>query len=214
MLAVLTLEFGEQAGAIADRFTFNIGLVEDAEQVLGGLGPNGNPGEPATADFSAIAGDQFFTVSQGTDVAVAFAPNVTAGELFSGTLASVLASDDSRYCIFDDSGSLVGQIEFSSFAPSATPASLKFVLEASAARPGLSMTTELLSRLTNDYDHAVGVEASTTDTVVYNEAPIPANFVNSGNFIAARVTWAPINDEDPSQDGWLLCVDLAKWIVQ
>jgi hypothetical protein len=50
---------------------------------------------------------------------------------------------------------------------------------------------------------------------IFTSLPIPSasQFVGSSGQMKLRVTWAPINDEDPTQDGWLHYVDVVRWFV-
>lgn len=62
-LAISLADLGNPTGPIkVSAFINGSGHDFLSNQVLGGIGGGGNLGEPRTADFSAIAGDQFFTV--------------------------------------------------------------------------------------------------------------------------------------------------------
>ncbi len=181
-----------------------------SNQVLAGVGGGFNYGEPAFVDFNFANGDQFFTVSQGS-YAYTEIVTTTIGTDFSGDLASLTTSDDAAYCILSDDATLQGEIEFSGFLSNAAPSKLEFVVEQSVGRPGLSYQIDFL-KTNATYQSITGGVAPTADSIVYAVAATPSQFIGAGNFVGARINWAPVNDEDPSQDGWLLCVDVAHWI--
>lgn len=40
------------------------------------------------------------------------------------------------------------------------------------------------------------------------------NYVGGAGEVRARLTWSPVNDEDPASDGWILWTDLLYWTVE
>lgn len=138
---------------------------------------------------------------------------VTEGFEAGGDLNSLLSSDDNRLCIFNDDVTLVGQIEITGHTANVTPTSLTFTLEYQVFRNGLSVAVDLYRFSTNTWvPFAGGIAAIQNDqTLVSTVNNNVGNFTNANGDLKSRVTWAPINDEDPSQDGWLQCVDYAHW---
>ena len=139
---------------------------------------------------------------------------VTSGEQFGGDLSSLLNSDDNRLTIFNDSDSLVATVEVFSVASAAPTRTYKVTAEASVARPGLTQELAVFNYANNGFETVDGSIAPTSDTV--REVVLsttPGNYVGGGLQVRIQLSWAPVNDEDPSQDGWLHRVDQVVWNV-
>lgn len=130
---------------------------------------------------------------------------VTTGELFTGSVASLQASDDDKLSIFNDPFSLVATITASGVTTVLNPANVTVGLEASADRGGLSQSIALFNYNTNTFQVLDGSVATGSDS--NRSVTANSNFVDARGLVQARISWAPINDEDPSQDGWLHNVD-------
>lgn len=141
-----------------------------------------------------------------TEAGAFVAYEINSGELFDGDVRSIGASDDNRLAIFNDPATLVGTITFSGITSVVNPASVTVGLEASAARSGLQQSLALFNFTTNQFQILNGIVATGDDSTV--EVTANSNFVDARGLVQARVSWSPINDEDPSQDGWPLQVDV------
>lgn len=137
---------------------------------------------------------------------------VVAGEEFSGDLNSLKTSDDIRLCLFNDADSLQATLELSGKSAVKRLSSIRVRVEASVARPGVSQTLSAFRYSDSSWQVIGGVTAAVTDSV--NESTISTNTMNYtdglGN-LKVRLAFAPINDEDPAQDGWLHEVDQLVW---
>lgn len=147
-----------------------------------------------------------------------FGPNnyqIVKGEEFDGGLAKLLQSDDDRLTLFNDANDLSAQVIFFGTSTNFVPTSMTFKVEMSVARPGLQHQIHQFNFNTNQYDAVVGAVSTSTDTVyeVTLTTTAQAHVNSDTGDVRARVTWSPINDEDPSQDGWLHAVDQVSWTV-
>ncbi len=163
-----------------------------------------------------------FTVTASRDLVANFkdanvGPNsyeVIFGFEFSGNLLSLLESDNNELNIFPDDMTLIARIEISGIAPISNPAAIRFALESSVDRVGLVQSIGLLNYASNTFTVVDGRVATTADSlvnlVVSNNAP---DFVGPGGAMVAQITWQPINDEDPAQDGWIHSIDRVAWTM-
>ena len=166
-------------------------------------------------DTTPFAGGAAFFDDATLDVisAVTTGYAVTDGYEAGGGLGSLLSSDNDSLCIFNDDLTLRGQMEFFGTGYTSSPSSLTFTLEYQVYRAGLSVAVDLFKFSNNSWvAGAGGIAGIQTDHVLTTTVNSgAANFTTLNGDLRSRVTWSPINDEDPSQDGWLQCVDLAKW---
>jgi hypothetical protein len=141
--------------------------------------------------------------------------SVAAGELFDGGLADFNAADESVVSIFNDPSTLAGRIEMRGTSPIAAPAGLSVQWVSGVGRPGLSETLEIFNVSTLQWVSASGRSASTGLTY-FNVASVanPTQYVGPNQRVRSALEWNPINDEDPSQDGWLQSIDFFAWRVQ
>lgn len=136
------------------------------------------------------------------------------GELFVGTQSSCDESDDDYWSVFNDADSLGAAVGIESFTTNTAPTAILFTFEGSVARPGLAQVISML-----DYDNGLyvvvqGQVATTSDsTVTTTVTSNPGRFVSDDRDMRVRISWNPINDEDPAQDGWLHNADFAEWTV-
>ncbi|HMS54347.1 MAG TPA: hypothetical protein PKA27_03010 [Fimbriimonadaceae bacterium] len=136
---------------------------------------------------------------------------VDSGEEFGGDLQSLVASDDNSLQVFNDATSLVAQVSMSINGGFTNPSAMRVMAETSVARPGLSEAILMEDFINGGYDVLIGRVATTTDTLATVDLTTSAaTYVSGSGGMNGRVTWMPINDEDPSQDGWLHTVDMFK----
>ena len=138
--------------------------------------------------------------------------SVAAGEHFTGDLASLSNSDDNSYQVFNDPISLGAQVILNSTTTVLNPSDFKILYEGSVSRLGLAQSLSLMNFRTSTWTFVDGQVAPTTDQPIEVEVSSSlSDFVGYGGELALRINWEPINDEDPSQDGWVHSSDLAKW---
>lgn len=140
--------------------------------------------------------------------------SVISGEEFTGSLAALANSDDDYVSLFNDPFSLAAVLEVVS-APTnnTTTPSLSMTVEYAADRLGLAFAIKALNKNTSVFDTLFGATAPSTDatqTIVVNNS----NYVSNTGNVTLRLEWEPINDEDPSQDGWLHRVDRVNFTTE
>nr|HMS57145.1 hypothetical protein [Fimbriimonadaceae bacterium] len=144
-----------------------------------------------------------------------FSYRVIMGSEFSGGLVELTASDNLRLDVFNDENNLMAEVEVIGFTKVLSPTQLEFDVESSVARPGLSVNYRLFDYDSGTFTVVGGATAALNDVaftaLITNN---PGRFVSDLGELKGRVTWAPINDEDPSQDGWLHSLDLVGWTTQ
>ena len=178
----------------------------------GALAATVDAGQPATLTPPVIAQDIAFMLG-GKWVSKATSATVTSGEVFSGTVASVATSDNTYYQFFNDGSTLVAVAEFSGPSPTTTPISVQLVCEYHVARGGLALAVDEYDYSISDWINLAGVEATTVDSIVDVTVTSNVGHFISGGPLKARTLFSPVNDEDPSQDGWLHSVDAISWTV-
>ncbi|MFN8220114.1 MAG: hypothetical protein U0S12_08305 [Fimbriimonadales bacterium] len=139
---------------------------------------------------------------------------VTVGYPYDGDLESLYAAEGNEVCLFPDENSFEGEINFYGTSPVERPSSFTFRLVSEAGRLGLSQVVRLRNYATDTYDLVDGrVAPNIPTTVSVTLTHNVSDYVGPNRALRARVNWAMINDEAPSQDGWPLCVDVAMWTV-
>lgn len=183
-----------------------------SNQVLPGIGGGDHLAEPRLIDFANNPGDQFVTLTQGTITDMDTITVVEGDDLGGGDLNLINASDDNRYSALSDALSLRATVELSGVLGGVPANSLGLRLESSVARLGLAYEVRFKNVSSNAFVLITGGTATGTDSTITATSNTPATFVSGTNRATARVTWQPINDEDPALDGWEHAVDLAKWV--
>lgn len=162
--------------------------------------------------FFSATGSEAFQLRGTRDAPTFF--TISSGSLLSGNLASLYDSDDDWLSIFPDEVTLRTQVEVGGNSRLQVPSSLAFSFEGSVERSGLSQLLQLRNYSTGTFDTVDGrvatVADGTVEILVNSGAP---NYVGPNGSVLARITWQPINDEDPSQDGWLHKIDVVQWTV-
>ena len=160
-----------------------------------------------TFDFVGYAG-----LPVGTVHATSY--TVVDGFEFSGALPDLRTSDDSYLVVYngDDLGAVV---DFGTSAPQTGLGKVQFEFEGAASRPGLSIGLSLYNFGSGSYQVLSGSPAPITDTArVVGVISGGAVYIDPATrAMIGRVEWHPINDEDPSQDGWAHQIDVARWSV-
>lgn len=226
---------GNKTGAINQLLTFQATATDPENQTLSfylANAPAGATMDAATGVFTwtPTSGGTFnvgvvvvdsaggfdselFTIEIGGSNDETINPSVitvTQGEELSGDLSSLTASDDSYYVIISSATTLQGEIIFDGDFASNPGVSLEFKVEANAARGGLSQAIWFWNYEIGGYENKSGIVASATDlTTTITTSNM--SYVSGTGAVKARIRWTPINDEDPSQDGWALNTDLVSW---
>lgn len=148
----------------------------------------------------------------GPDAVMATSIAVIEGEDFGGSVSDIQTSDEVAYQAFNDATTLAAQVEIGGTVATAPTTTLNFLVETRVDRLGLSETVSFYNFATSQWQAKSGRVATGEDSTSRTSAGAnPASYVSNAGQVLARIKWAPINDEDPSQDGWLHSIDLAKW---
>lgn len=142
-----------------------------------------------------------YVVTQGTDIA--------------GSLDSLSFLDGDSLMVLNDDVTGVAEISVVGQSTLPNPTAITFKFADFVARYGLSQEIALKNFANNSFMNVDGRVAPTTlseGQVLLSSGA--ANFVDLNGVMVARLTWRPINDEDPSQDGWLHLIDLVHWSVK
>lgn len=172
--------------------------------------------DPVTAHITARLGPSTkvstMTVLPPTNVIPVNNIVVTEGDLFEGIAPHLRCLDDVVVSILNDSSTLQGSLDMIGTGAPASPSFLGFYWASSVGRPGLSEELTILDRVTGNYTPLAGRLAPlvTTPNKRIN-IPAPGRYVGLGGALRARLTWKPVNDEDPASDGWFQSVDFAAW---
>lgn len=138
---------------------------------------------------------------------------VQGEELFGG-LDSLWEVDGESVGLFNDIIGLRASVEVTGVAPNGTFNQLALSVTAGVERNGLAVTFYLYNYTTQRFQAIGGQAASPLVTQYQAAAPSPiSSFVGPGRNLRGRVDWAPVNDEDPSQDGWLHSLDRVNWML-
>ena len=139
--------------------------------------------------------------------------NILQGSQLQGGLAQLMSSDDQDLFVINDTDSLLCSVEFVGVYQGPEPRTMRFKVEGHATRFGLANSISLYNWSASSYVEMIGAEATTIDAAVGVEVP-SYNYIQGGTgTMKARLDWAPVNDEDPSQDGWVLATDYVQWLL-
>ncbi|HMS55559.1 MAG TPA: hypothetical protein PKA27_09185 [Fimbriimonadaceae bacterium] len=181
-----------------------------SNQVLGGCGAGQDHlGDPLNVNFNNVPGNQDFTAIEGTS---ASSLTVLSGEEFSGDLSSMMVKDGASFEMFNDATTLNASVQLDANLPGMPTSQVTLALEHSAARPGLQIQVQM-RRSNGSYQFAAGATEQTGLSTLYVTKTTVADWVGSSNEVGAIVSWSPINDEDPAQDGWLHSIDALSWMT-
>jgi hypothetical protein len=151
------------------------------------------------ADYAPTAQPAGYTFIQGTE--------------FAGTLSSLFTSDDDALSGFNDESSLQCELETFGTVFNSSPTTFVVKVEMKVDRPGLSYQINQFNYNTNAFQNLGGGVSTLNDTPYQiNVTTTPSRFIRSSDKqVKTRVLIGPINDEDPSQDGWLHYWDVITW---
>ncbi len=183
--------------------------------IASGSGGNGSHFTFSTgaAMFRFYPNDTCFTLFDAYQTLEPDRYEITEGEEITGDLGSLLSSDDNRLLMVNDPSTLAVTLELASLPTSvASPHDLVVRVEQFAERGGLSLQASFKNRTTGNFDFISGIVCPTTDSTMVLSTLNQAYLLADGT-VLARLRWQPINDEDPSQDGWGHLVDFVSFRV-
>lgn len=180
-------------------------------------------GDSYREDLDAGHLELVFTDLEGSDWAAPIRPQawtvvpngfvVPEGELFDGDLQSIQASDGVSLSFFNDSLTLGGTVDVTGRSPYSNPASLQVFAMVGADRSGLAAYLSAM-RTDGTFRGVSGTVVGGVSVEMGGTLADPWRFVDpASGLLAARIAISPINDENPTQDGWLLHVDAVRWVV-
>jgi hypothetical protein len=195
---------------------------EDLSQsAVGGFGPGDWNGAfehvKTLASNETTSGTFYIDVNLPSKIVHPYSATVEDGYHFSGDLVSLMNDDGNYFSILPEESAGQGQIYFygqtSAFF---NPSSLEMKAVFKTQRPG-----QLYNWLAMNYDTGFwtaigGGNALMADQTVQHIVPAvntPSKYIDNYGFMKMRLQWSPVNDEDPSQDGWLDQVDEVTWTV-
>lgn len=162
----------------------------------------------------ANASLQYVNFAYGTDVPVS-AYIVVEGEEFAGDLNSLRSADENALQVFSDPANLSANVQFEGRTSVAVPAEYSIHVRSSVDRLGISETLYTYNFATDQWVAVFG-RTSTVTTSAFS-ATLTSNlgdYRDGNGDVRARLAWSPINDEDPSVDGWLHKVDQFFWSIK
>ena len=135
------------------------------------------------------------------------------GDLFEGDINSLTEADDNKVRLLNDAVTLEAALAVFGKSPYSQPSALTIETEMSVGRNGLACQITVFPQYGNP--HFIGfVPPVGTDAMLTFAVPEPYRFVNTVfGFMSMEIRFGPINDEDPSQDGWLHDIDYVGWKV-
>lgn len=152
-----------------------------------------------------VRGQMHFAVRATTTTSY----EVLSGSEFMGDLSSLMSDDGNELCMLNDESTLVTEIEIRGTS-NVPGANYEFKALIDVTRPGLSYNLSLLNSA-NQFVSAGGGTITGPGTILFNGTT--AQYRRPNGDMGARIKWQPINDEDPSQDGWAICIDQAVWTI-
>lgn len=166
-------------------------------------------GNPATA---ADVPQEMVFVLTGKFIRDAMGFDVVQGEEFAGDLSSVMTSDDNRHEFFNDASTLACEVIYRGVGNLQGCASMNVKVELAVARPGLAHEISQYNHATSNFVFLSGAGSTQTDS--FFDIFVTTNLDGyMQNDLRTKIKWAPINDEDATQDGWTHMVDYVKWEI-
>ncbi|HMS56472.1 MAG TPA: hypothetical protein PKA27_13830 [Fimbriimonadaceae bacterium] len=138
---------------------------------------------------------------------------VVEGEVFEGDVVSLHAIDGDRLSLFNDPNSLAAKVTIYSNKHSLSGTSVTIDMVSSVSRPGLAYAVGIRNNLTGLFNFAMGGTATVSE-LRSTTTLSSTNYVDAIGAVTLNVGWAPINDEDAAQDGWLHTLEFVSVHVQ
>lgn len=168
---------------------------------------------PTGGDWGPIfIADNMVVSPNQADTIVPSSYSLIQGDEFNGGIDAFKYSDDVKEQVFNDPASLEAEVEVVGVTAFKTPASITINAETCAARYGLAEVWRAYDYSLGQWRTVFGQVAEVTDlqnSVTWTTNA--AHFVNGAGQTKMRFKWSPINDEAPTQDGWLHEIDFMEW---
>lgn len=134
---------------------------------------------------------------------------VTQGDLFDGDTDELLFSDNTAVMALNDSQNLNTEFQVTGRQKGPVNSFLNLVAELSIDRPGMVVQTRALHTGGN-FLPVDGRVAPTVNTLL--NIPLGLSFLPADGVVKVQIQFAPINDEDPAQDGWMARIEKLRWL--
>lgn len=162
-------------------------------------------------------------VGQGSGLKIALPPpdcifiqsySVGKGtQISNDTLSSVEFVDtDAVRVLSDQSGGI--QVTLVGTSPTANPSHLGFEIHDAVSRKGIVQTVRVQSGSSPIYYYLGSQIATTATSAKVYFAQNPGQYVGPTRLVRVRVDWSPVNDEDPSGDGWEMQLNVARLRIE
>ncbi len=135
---------------------------------------------------------------------------VLQGDLFDGDTDELLFSDNTAVMALNDSLNLNTEFQVTGRQKGPISSFLNLVVELSIDRPGMVVQTRALNSSGN-FLPVDGRVAPTVNTAL--NIPLGLSFLPVDGVVKAQIQFAPINDEDPAQDGWMARLERVRWLT-
>ena len=142
--------------------------------------------------------------------------NVVEGELFSGVVGDLQTNNNVRVEYFNDPTSLTSEIWLDMTQGYDDIYSIYGYVESRIARPGVAERIYMWDWTSTQWDFFAGRNLPTNDSYwipISNYTADPDRYTSTAGKMYISIVHQPINDEDPSQDGWLSGLDRCYWYI-
>lgn len=141
--------------------------------------------------------------------------NVIQGDVLTGDLASLISSDDNRFVALSDSFSLQTVFEFGAVAFQTAAGRMLIDVEAACERLGLTLSVDARRFTDNQWVNLYGQIGTGDDSMLTIDLTTSVNdYIGDTGELGLRVSWEPVNDEDPAMDGWSCLLDQVRWTLR
>ncbi|HMS54636.1 MAG TPA: hypothetical protein PKA27_04480 [Fimbriimonadaceae bacterium] len=132
-----------------------------------------------------------------------------------GLFAYLRLGDGATEALFPDPSTLQAQVELVGLSSVRQTNALSITWTSKVERPGLAEVLRGYDYTNARWQTVFGRVA--TQQFVENHVELSSlvpSLVSDDREVKAQIEWAPLNDEDPAQDGWLHVIDQFYWTVQ
>lgn len=155
------------------------------------------------------------TVTKANEITVPDTFLVTNGTHFSGGLGDLATWDENSMQFLPDAESLMTTVGLYDHVVMKDPSTIQLQAVLASTRPGLAYSLHLFNWNGNQWEQSAGGAAPVNFTPIWVSKSVNApNYIRqSDGLLSAYVRWVPVNDEDPSQDGWLTSVNVFQYTL-
>jgi hypothetical protein len=126
-----------------------------------------------------------------------------------------LNTPEAAMTAYNDPYTLTATMSFEGLCSLRTPTFISLSVTANVPRFGLAQAVKAYDYTNQRFITVDGRVASTQPLALdINLTSLRSMIVNDDRHMMVQVSWSPINDEDPSQDGWPHQLDRCNWTVQ